>query len=112
MARSTPQRTLEDVRRSVARIQIAGERLTGRLRRDARSLLERGRNELVKDLRGFRREVRSRAEQVRRDLEKRVTKQLHAARAERVATLEKRVAKLAARVETLERKLAAGRPAA
>ena len=113
MARTTPRQALEDIRRSVARVQVAGERLSGRFRRDARSLLARGRKELVKDVRGFRREVRTRAEHALRDLEKRVVKQFHAATAERVGALEKRVTKLAARIAQLERKLAgAGRSAA
>lgn len=75
-ARAQP---LANVRASVTRMQRQGERLVTRLRHDAGVLVARTRGEFLKEV---------------RDLERRLVKALHAASAERVARLERRVTKL------------------
>jgi hypothetical protein len=83
---------LAAVRTSVRRIQTQGERMVGRLRRDAEALIARSRTELRKEV---------------GDLERRVVKGFHAATAEQVARLERRVAKLERTIEEMGRKTAA-----
>jgi hypothetical protein len=75
-ARAQP---LANVRASVSRMQRQGERLVTRLRRDAGIFVARSRGEFLKEV---------------RDLERRLVRTLHAASAERVARLERRVTKL------------------
>jgi len=77
------------MRASVNRMQGQAERLVGRVQREARALIARSRAEVVKDV---------------RDLERRVVKGFHAATAEQVARLERRVAKLEQLVAELPRK--------
>src|SRR5262249_21305513 len=86
--RKAPQ-PLADVRRSVEHLRAEGERLADRIRRDARTLLARGRTEILKDTRRFRTEVGTRATHALHQLETRVRRQLRAATTERVAALEK-----------------------
>jgi len=77
------------MRASVNRMQGQAERFMGRVQRAARALIARSRAEVLKDV---------------RDLERRVVKGLHAATAEQVARLERRVAKLEQLVAELPRK--------
>jgi len=77
------------MRASVNRMQGQAERLVGRVQREARALIARSRAEVLKDV---------------RDLERRVVKGFHAATAEQVARLERRVAKLEQLVAELPRK--------
>ena len=62
----TARISLKDVRASVKRMQTEGERLVGRIRRDAQSLISRTRREAVTDLlvdaRKFEQAIRKRAE--------------------------------------------------
>ncbi len=80
---------LVKMRASVNRMQGQAERLVGRVQREARALIARSRAEVLKDV---------------RDLERRVVKGFHAATAEQVARLERRVAKLEQLVAELPRK--------
>jgi BMFP domain-containing protein YqiC len=75
----TPARTLADLRASFARVQVQGERMVGRLRRDAEGFMTRSRGEVVKEV---------------REIERRLLKALHGATRERVGRLEHRIAKL------------------
>jgi hypothetical protein len=70
---------LATMRASVIKMQKDGERVVGRVRRDARALIQRSRSEVLKEVRG---------------LERRVLKGIHAATEEQVARLERRIAKL------------------
>ena len=79
---------LATVRASVIKMQKDGERVVGRVRRDARALIERSRSEVLKEVRG---------------LERRVLKGIHAATEEQVARLERRIAKLEQMVAELRR---------
>ena len=98
MAKAKSGPALGEVRAAVKRLQHEGERLVARTRRDAQALLARGRGEIVRDVRAVRRDLQVRAERVLRSLEKRIVKELHAATEARVATLEKRVVRLEARL--------------
>jgi len=60
------------------------------LRRDAESLVARGRTQVLKDVKA----VRVRADRAVRDLERKVVRQFHAATEEQLKRLERRVAKL------------------
>lgn len=80
--------SLATVRASIKRIQNEGERVVGRLRRDAQTLVSRSRSEVVKEV---------------RHLERRVLRSLHAATEEQVTRLERRIAKLEAAVGGLRR---------
>lgn len=73
------------------------------LRRDAEALVARNRTELKKRLEALRKDLKARADQALRDVERRVLKQLHAASEERVRKLEKRVAVIEKRVAVLEK---------
>ena len=84
MAKAKARRPLQDLRKSMKRMQAEGEKLINRLQRDGKTLLARTRTQLVKD-------VGARAERTVRDLEKRVVKQFHAATAEQVGALERRI---------------------
>jgi hypothetical protein len=57
--------TLDEVRASVRRMQAEGERLVGRIREDARTLVERP------NVRRLREDVRQRAEQALKELRER-----------------------------------------
>jgi len=77
--------------------QTLGASLTGkgaavvkRLRRDAETLVARGRAEVLKDLSAVRRST----DRAVRELERKVARQLHAATTEQLKRLERRVAKL------------------
>lgn len=85
---------------SVRRLRVEGERLVGRVQRDARELIARGRTDALKEVRKIRADVQGRAERAIRTLEKRVMKELHAATVERVAALEKRVRELEKRFQS------------
>ncbi len=65
--------SLEDVRASVKRMRDEGERLVGRLQRDARTLVQKGTrpvvNEALADARRLRADVRKRAQQALRTIE-------------------------------------------
>ena len=57
--------SIQDVRASVRRMQDEGERLVGRLRKEARAIVTRPRvSEVVADVRKLRTNARERAEQV------------------------------------------------
>lgn len=94
-AKTKLRKPLATVRASLSRIQSQGERMVGRLRRDAESLIARSRTEVMKEVRG---------------LERRVLKGLHAATEERVARLERRIARLEDTVADLRKQ--AGQQAA
>jgi hypothetical protein len=81
MTKAKRREPLALVGRSVRRVQTEGERVVGRLQRDARTLVARTRSELMKEV---------------KDLERRVVKVFHAATEDQVARLERRVAKLEA----------------
>jgi hypothetical protein len=81
-------RPLATVRASVTRIQREGEKMIGQLRRDAETFVARSRTEVVKEF---------------RDLERRALKALHAASAERVTRLERRLADLETMVAGLRK---------
>ena len=89
MPKRSSRPPLVKMRASVNRIQGQAERLVGRVQREARALIARSRAEVLKDV---------------RDLERRVVKGFHAATAEQVARLERRVAKLEQLVAELPRK--------
>jgi hypothetical protein len=73
-------------------MQTQGERMVGRLRHDAKALIARSRSEVLKEV---------------ADLERRVVKGLHAATAEQVARLERRVGKLERTIAQLGQKTTA-----
>lgn len=98
MAKANTSPPLAEIRASVKRLRHEGERLVGRVQRDARSLISRGRTEFVRDARRIQQDLQGRAEEGLRALERRVIKELHAASEERVAMLEKRVASLEAQL--------------
>jgi|CXWL01.1.fsa_nt_gi polyhydroxyalkanoate synthesis regulator phasin len=65
MAETVAGISIKDVRASVKRMQNEGERLVGRLRKEARAIVSRPRvSEVVADVRNLRTNVRERAEQV------------------------------------------------
>jgi hypothetical protein len=80
---ATPARALASVRASLARAQTRGERVVARLRQDAEAFMTRTRGEVLKEMRAF---------------ERRLLHAVHAATEERVARLERRIAKLEAAV--------------
>jgi polyhydroxyalkanoate synthesis regulator phasin len=94
MPKSKPRLPLAEVRAAIKRVRAEGERLVGRVQRDAKTLVSHSRAELLKDARQVRKDVQVRAEHALHMLEKRIVKQLHAATEERVAALEQRVARL------------------
>jgi hypothetical protein len=106
MAKAAKARPLGELRKAVGRVQAEGERLAGRIRKDARTLLAHGRAELLKDVRAMRAGLEGRAGRALRQFERRVVKEFHAATTERVAALERRVTALEKRFGELERKLA------
>jgi hypothetical protein len=81
---------MPDVGASVKRLQAEGKKLVRGIRRDALAL----RKEIVKDVGMLRKDVGDRAGHAIRALERRLMKELHAATVERVAALERRVARL------------------
>ena len=78
-------------------MQTQGERMVERLRRDAQAFIARSRRDAQREL---------------RDLERRVLKGLHAATAEQVARLERRVTKLEQELDAIRRPTRAGDQAA
>jgi polyhydroxyalkanoate synthesis regulator phasin len=112
MAKNRKTQPLAELRAAVGRMRTEGKRLAGRIERDARTLLARGRSEILKDVRKLRTDVQGRAGRTIRDLERRVVKELHAATAEQVAKLERRVAALEKQVAGIERRLAGSDKAA
>jgi hypothetical protein len=88
MTRARTTAPLAEVRASVTRMQHQGERMVARLRRDAEGFIVRSRGEVVKEV---------------RDLERRLVKALHAATAEQVARLDRRVTKLEQAVVDLQK---------
>ena len=84
------------------RMQVDGEQLVGRIRRDAQSLLKRGRAEIARDVRG----LTARADKTLRTFETRLLRQMHAATTEQVGRVERRMAKLERSVAEIERRLA------
>jgi len=99
------RRPLQDIRKSMKRMQAEGEKLISRIQRDGKTLLARTRTQLVKDVGRVRKDVGARAERTVRDLENRVVKQFHAATAEQVGTLERRIAQLETLAADLERRI-------
>ena len=77
--RAKAGKPLATVRASVISLRKDGERVVGRVRREAETLIDRSRSEVLKEV---------------RDIERRVLKALHGATEEHVARLERRVAKL------------------
>src|SRR5579871_1542070 len=102
--------SLDEVRASVRRMQAEGERLVGRIRRDARTLVEQP------NVRRLRQDVRQRAEQALKDLRRQRTRLADAAeqafnraaalvvRALRVPTAEQ-LAEVNRRLANIERRL-------
>jgi hypothetical protein len=94
MADGRARISLDDVRASVKRMQVEGERLVARVRRDARALATRSRREtvstLLSDARKLQTDLRKRAEKAIQDLESRRTRIL--------ASLEEQATSLAERV--------------
>ena len=82
-------RTLAKVWTSVRRLQNEGDRMVGRLRRDARLLIARSRTQAAKEVRG---------------LERRLLRSLRAATEGQVKRLERRIAKLEGVVAELRSK--------
>jgi phage shock protein A len=105
-ARKAVPRPLADLRKAVGRMQVEGERLAGRIEKQARTLVRKGRAELVRDVARIRTEVGRNAAATLRRLETRVLKELHGATSGRVARLERRMADLEAQVDALERRAA------
>jgi hypothetical protein len=104
--RKTVSRPLTDLRKAVGRMQVEGERLAGRIEKQARTFVKKGRAELVRDVARIRTEVGRNAAATLRRLEERVLKQLHGAAAARVRRLERRLADLEVQVDALERRTA------
>ena len=100
MAKRTT-RGMADLRASMKRMQVDGEEMVGRLRRDARALLKNGRAEIVRDVRSLKQS----ADRTLRTLENRVLRQVHAATTDQVKRLERRMAKLEQIVAALERRM-------
>jgi hypothetical protein len=107
MAKRT-KKPMADLRASMKRIQVDGEEMVGRLRRDARALLKNGRAEIVRDVRN----LRERADKTIRAVESRVLRQVHAATTEQVKRLERRMAKVEQGIVELERRVAGAKTAA
>jgi F0F1-type ATP synthase membrane subunit b/b' len=101
MAKRTTK-PMADLRASMKRIQVDGEEMVGRLRRDARALLKNGRAEIVRDVRS----LKERADKTIRAVENRVLRQVHAATTDQVKRLERRVAKVEQSIAELERRVA------
>jgi vacuolar-type H+-ATPase subunit E/Vma4 len=106
MAKTRARRPLDELRTSIGRMQREGERMAARIQREARSLFSRGRTELLKDVRKVQADLQRRAGKTIQTLEAKVMKELHAARSERVAGLEKRVEELERRLGELGEKAA------
>jgi hypothetical protein len=75
---------------AAAMIRDDGVRMIRVLRRDAETLVARGRAEVMKDVRA----IRSSADRAMRQLERKVVRQFHAATEDQLKRLERRVAKL------------------
>jgi hypothetical protein len=95
--------SLKKVRVSVTRVGREGAQMVERLRDDARKLVARSRSQVLKDVRAVQKDLRQRADQAMRDLERRVVRQLHAATETQVRRLERRVAKLEQQMMQLAR---------
>ena len=107
MAKQT-KKPMADLRASMKRIQVDGEEMVGRLRRDAQALLKNGRAEIVRDVRS----LKDRADKTLRALENRVLRQVHAATTDQVKRLERRMAKVEQTIVELERRVAGAKTAA
>jgi hypothetical protein len=99
---------MADLRASMKRIQVDGEEMVGRLRRDAQALLKNGRAEIVRDVRS----LKDRADKTLRALESRVLRQVHAATTDQVKRLERRMTKVEQSMVELERRVAGAKTAA
>ena len=107
MAKTT-KTPMAGLRASMRRIQTDGEKLVGKLRRDAQDLLKQGRTEIVQDVHA----LTQRADRTLRKLEARVLHQVHAATTEQVKRIERRLGKVEQMVAELERRLASTKTAA
>ena len=129
MATATPRISLRQVRVSMKRMQTEGERLVGRIRRDAKALATRSRRETVtsilKDARKLQDDLRKRAERALEDIDGRrarvlalieeqgsklvetVVKGLNLATREDVQALGKRLRDIESRLDQLLKKTAA-----
>lgn len=129
MAEAKARLSMKEVRASVKRMQVEGERLVDRIRRDATALASRTRKETVStllgDVRKFQADLRKRAERAIQDLESRrsrivatleeqavalaekVVKGLNVASADEVADLRMKVAELERRFALLDKERAA-----
>lgn len=129
MATTKPRISLRQVRVSMKRMQTEGERLVGRIRRDAQVLATRSRRETVtsilKDARKLQDDLRKRAERALEDIDGRrarvlalieeqgtklvetVVKGLNLATREDVQALGKRLHDLEGRLDNLIKKSAA-----
>lgn len=80
MATTKPRLSLRQVRVSMQRMQTEGERLVGRIRRDAQALAARSRREtvtgLLKDARKLQDDLRKRAERALEEIDGRRTQLL------------------------------------
>ncbi len=105
--------SLEDVRASVQRIQAEGERLVGRIRQDARTLVSQSprslddvrkrATEAVRDLDAQRAKIRALVVDRLTELADRVVKVTRVASADQVSDLDRRVAELERRLESLSK---------
>lgn len=129
MAETKSRLALQEVRASVKRMQIEGERLMNRIRHDAQALAQRGRkqtlNGLLTDARKLQDDLRKRAERTLKDLDERragivasldeqvtrlaeaVVKRLNVARQDDLAELRSRVNELERRLNALSKERAA-----
>jgi len=94
MAEAKARISMQDVRASVKRMQTEGEKLVGRIRKDAGALANRTRREtmgaILSDARKLQADLRKRAEQTLKELE---------ARRDRIlATIEDQAARIVERV--------------
>jgi hypothetical protein len=97
-----------DLRASMKRMQVDGEVMVGRLRRDAQALIKSGRAEIARDVRV----LKDRADKTLRTLETRVLHQVHAATTDQVKRLERRLTKMEQALAALEQRLGGAKTAA
>ena len=101
MAKRTTK-PMADLRASMKRIQVDGEEMVGRLRRDAQAFIKTGRKEIARDVRV----LKDRADKTLRTLEARALHQVHAATTDQVKRLERRLTKMEQALAALEQRLA------
>ena len=88
--------SIQDVRASVRRMQDEGERLVGRLRKEARAIVTRPRvSEVVADVRKLRTNARERAEQVLQQVRNSTSAATLREQASRLVAIEQRLSELA-----------------